>query len=109
MELLTAGEWEKFTKTDPTTHILQTSAWGKLKENFGWSPRFIRQDKVGSMVLFRRLPLGLSLAYIPRGPIGKGSWGDLWPAIDDLCQQERAVFLRAEPDLWQPISDAIIE
>ncbi len=109
MEFLTAGEWEKFTKTDPAAHILQTSAWGRLKENFGWSPRFFRQGQVGAMVLFRSLPLGLSLAYIPRGPVGKGNWGDLWPAIDDLCRQERAVFLRVEPDLWQPISGAAID
>ena len=108
MEILTAGEWDNFTKTDPKTHILQTAAWGKLKGDFGWSPRFVRQDQVGAMVLFRRLPLGLSVAYIPHGPVGNGSWGGLWPAIDDLCHQERAVFLRVEPDLWQPISDASI-
>jgi len=108
MEFLTAGEWEKFTKTDPKTNILQTADWGILKADFGWSPRFVRQDQVGAMVLFRRLPLGLSVAYIPRGPVGKGSWGDFWLAIDDLCCKERAVFLRVEPDLWQPICDASI-
>jgi len=94
MAILTAGEWEQFTQTDPKMHILQTSAWGELKAGFGWSPRFLREGQIGAMILFRRLPLGLSVAYIPRGPVGKGDWAELlWPAVDDLCWQEKAVFL----------------
>ena len=109
MEFLTAGEWDQFTKTNSQMHILQTAAWGKLKEKFGWSPKFIRQDQVGAMILVRRLPLRLSVAYIPRGPVGSGAWSDLWPAVDNLCRQEKAVFLRVEPDLWQPISDELFK
>ncbi len=99
---LTAGEWEQFTETDPTTHLLQTATWGELKAGFDWSPRFIRVGQIGAMVLFRRLPLGMSVAYIPRGPVGSGSWIELWPAVDELCRQEKAVFLRVEPNLWEP-------
>jgi len=109
MAILTAGEWEQFTQTNPKTHILQTSAWGELKAGFGWSPRFLQEGQIGAMILFRRLPLGLSVAYIPRGPIGKGDWAGLWPAVDDLCRQEKAVFLRVEPELWEPVSEATFD
>lgn len=109
MAILTAGEWEQFTQTDPTTHILQTGPWGELKAGFGWSPRFIRVGQIGAMVLFKRLPLGMSVAYIPRGPVGIGNWSNLWPAVDDLCRQEKAVFLRVEPDLLEPVSEISID
>jgi lipid II:glycine glycyltransferase (peptidoglycan interpeptide bridge formation enzyme) len=105
MALLTVGEWEAFTKSNPKTHILQTAPWGELKTGFGWSPRYIRLGEIGAMVLFRRLPLGMSVAYIPRGPVGADDWVELWPAMDDLCKQEKAVFLRVEPNLWEPVQN----
>lgn len=60
------------------------------------------------MVLFKRLPLGLSVAYIPRGPVGISDWAAFWPAVDDLCKQERAVFLRVEPEIWEPLDEDFI-
>jgi len=105
MDLLNAHTWEQFIAEHPKAHILQTPAWGALKADFGWKPRFIRSGQVGAMVLFRRLPLGLTIGYIPRGPIGLGDWEDIWLEVDALCRQERAVFLRVEPDIWQPIEE----
>jgi len=108
MGLLTSEEWDHFTNNHPRAHILQTSAWGSLKAKFGWSPRFIHHQNVGAMVLFRRLPLGFSIGYIPRGPVGEREWEHLWSEIDQLCQKERAIFLRVEPNVWQPSSNDII-
>ena len=102
MNLLTPNAWEQFIKERPQTHILQTTSWGELKSGFGWSPHFVRQGNSGAMVLFRQLPLGLSVAYIPRGPVGEGNWSELWGALNDLCQKQNAVFLRIEPDIWEP-------
>lgn len=109
MELLSPQEWEHFISENPQAHILQTSSWGALKSGFGWSPRFIRQGDTGAMVLFRRLPLGLSVAYIPRGPVGRENWDELWLALDELCRQEKAVFLRVEPDIWEPVENNFID
>ena len=108
MKLLKPQEWEQFTSEYPKSHILQTSSWGELKSGFGWSPRYIRQGEIGAMVLFRQLPLGFSVAYIPRGPVGEGNWDNLWSAVDDLCQQEKAVFLRVEPEIWEPVEKDFI-
>ena len=109
MELLSQQAWEKFIDDHPQAHILQTPNWGVLKSAFGWVPQFVQQGQLGAMVLFRPLPLGLSLAYIPRGPVGEGDWIDLWPVVDTLCKEEKAVFLRVEPDTWQPVDKIFLE
>lgn len=109
MKLLTPQEWSQFINEHPQSHILQTSTWGELKSGFGWTPRFIRQGDTGAMVLFRKLPLGLSAGYIPRGPVGEENWDDLWPALDELCRQENAAFLRVEPNIWNPIANDFIK
>ena len=106
MALLTPQAWDQFIEDHPDAHILQTSPWGELKSAFGWQPRYVQQGSLGALVLFRRLPLGLSIAYIPRGPIGSDNcWDDFWPVVDDVCRKERAVFLRVEPNVWEPVPD----
>jgi lipid II:glycine glycyltransferase (peptidoglycan interpeptide bridge formation enzyme) len=109
MDLLNAKEWQAFIDQHPETHILQTPAWGMLKSHYGWTPKFVKDGEVGAMVLFRSLPLGLKIAYIPRGPIGEPPWQALWQSVDDLCQKERAIFLRVEPDIWSPTSDDFLK
>ena len=108
MNLLTQKDWEIFLSEHPNAHILQTAQWGQLKNHFGWKPQFISQDGLGAMVLFRKLPLGLSVAYIPRGPIGAGDWANFWPHVDALCQQQHAIFVRVEPDIWEATPDGWI-
>jgi len=108
MNLLTSQEWQEFIAQYPDIHILQTPTWGALKSFYGWAPKFFRKNNIGAMILFKRLPLGLSIAYIPRGPVGEGPWVDLWPAMDVLCRQERAVFLRVEPEIRQPAPEGFI-
>jgi peptidoglycan pentaglycine glycine transferase (the first glycine) len=109
MKLLSPGDWDAFLKNHPKAHILQTTQWGALKNAFGWTPRFVQAGSLGAMILFRKLPLGLSVAYIPRGPVGDGNWAPFWPVVDDLCQQERAVFLRVEPEVWEPSPEGFVE
>ncbi len=109
MNLLSPEAWDLFVEQHPQAHILQTSSWGELKAKFGWSPKFIRYKNLGAMVLFRPLPMGLSVAYIPRGPVGQQSWADFWPLIDALCKKEGAVFLRVEPQTWEPAAESFIE
>ncbi len=109
MEELTFQEWDTFIKSHPEAHILQTPAWGALKAKFGWKPRFFREGSLGAAILFRHLPLGKSIAYIPRGPVGQGDWEPLWHAFDSICREEKAVFLRVEPDVWEPAQSDFIE
>ena len=81
-----------------TLHLLQSPLWGQLKARFGWEPEVFRSPGAHAQVLFRRLPLGLSLAYLPKGPVGQ-DWASLWEQIDAACKRRQAVFLQVEPDL----------
>lgn len=116
MPLLTAKEWESFAAKYANVHILQTCAWGELKQAFGWQVKRVAVTsgvsgvEAGAQVLFRRLPFGLSVAYIPRGPVGPQDfspahalWNPLIAEIDALCRKQRSIFLKIEPDLWQPL------
>ena len=95
--------WEAFVEGHPQGHVLQSSAWGELKQGFGWQAEMVRAGGSGGLVLFRRLPLGLTLAYVPRGPLA--NWNDpaeleaLVAALDAACRARRAICLKVEPDL----------
>lgn len=100
MTLIRLSDWNDFLSQHPQAHLLQTGAWGELKQPFGWQPERVRAGESGAQVLFRRLPLGLTIAYIPRGPVG-GDWAALWPEVDALCRRKNAIFLKIEPDAWE--------
>ena len=53
-----------------TPHLLQSPLWGQFKAEFGWEAEVFRSRDAWAQVLFRRLPLGLSIAYLPKGPVG---------------------------------------
>jgi peptidoglycan pentaglycine glycine transferase (the first glycine) len=118
MPELRPTEWEDFLDQYPEAHLLQTGTWGELKSAFGWEVVHtgvnLGQENdavaVGAQVLFRRLPFGLRLAYIPKGPVGgeargerKTGWDALWPELDTLCHNRKAIFLKVEPDLCEPL------
>ena len=97
---LTSQEWAKWISNYPEAHLLQTDKWGSLKSGFGWKVRYIRNEQCGAMILFRHLPFGLKIAYLPKGPVGTG-WMSLFNGLDHLCKQENVIFLRIEPDAWE--------
>jgi lipid II:glycine glycyltransferase (peptidoglycan interpeptide bridge formation enzyme) len=92
---------------------LQSSA-GRLKAAFGWqSVRLVSEragQRAGAQLLFRSLPVGWTVAYVPKGPVSQGSdslslatfnqaWDILGTEIDQICHRKRAIFLKVEPDL----------
>jgi len=94
---LSATEWEAFLAGHPQAHILQTAAWGELKASFGWEVMRLREGDCGAQVLFRPLPLGRAVAYVPKGPLG--AWNPaLLADLDEACRQRRAILLKVEPD-----------
>lgn len=103
MPLLNKEDWDAFISRHPEAHILQTTNWGDLKSTFGWEVVWVVEGDAGAQILFRKLPFGYSLGYIPKGPVGE-SWENLWPLVDQICQENRAVFLKVEPDLWEDAS-----
>ncbi|MRR31724.1 peptidoglycan bridge formation glycyltransferase FemA/FemB family protein, partial [bacterium] len=102
------AEWNEFLSHSPNAHILQSGAWGELKSRFGWQPVRVINDNVGAQILFRRLPAGLSIGYIAKGPVG-GSLEPLLPEIDEISRAFHAIFLKVEPDRWQTSPDDSID
>ena len=105
MPELTLQDWKQYLEKYPNAHILQTGEWGELKSAFGWEPvRLIVDDGSGVQILFRRLPLGLTLAYLPKPAFSYQRLAvseQLWVEIDAVCKKHRAVFLKIESDIWE--------
>jgi lipid II:glycine glycyltransferase (peptidoglycan interpeptide bridge formation enzyme) len=104
MPIVSLSDWNQFLSTHPNAHLLQTGEWGELKSAFGWKPVRIVSGNVGIQILFRRLPFGFTLGYIPKSTssfqqsvLSQG----LWREIDLACKKNRAIFLKLEPDLWE--------
>jgi hypothetical protein len=57
--------------------------------------RIVSND-AGVQVLFRKLPFGLTVGYIPKANLDPS----LLPEIDSVCKESRAVFLKVEPHAW---------
>ena len=98
------SQWRDFVTEVPEAHFLQTGEWGELKSSFGWDAVRLVSHGMGAQVLFRRLPLGLSFGYVPKGPVGRGddfAAGQLWQDVHSICRRRRAIFLKVEPDAWE--------
>jgi len=93
--------WKRFLAGHPEAHILQTAEWGELKAGFGWEPVRLVSGGAGAQVLFRKLPLGFTLAYVPK-PVFRDQYSvispNLWSEIDAVCKRKHAIFLKVEPD-----------
>jgi lipid II:glycine glycyltransferase (peptidoglycan interpeptide bridge formation enzyme) len=100
MRQVTEAEWSSWLMNKENYHLLQSPQWGILKEKFGWSAVRVLDEEAGAQILFRSLPMGLRIAYIPKGPIGIVS-PNFWEKIDDVCKSKKSVFLKVEPDLWE--------
>jgi len=103
---LDACVWDRFVAQDPQGRLLQTWAWGELKERFGWAPVRVAIERdgalvAGAQVLFRRLG-PLTLAYAPKGPVllddDPPIARALWQGLRQLARPRRAVALKLEPD-----------
>jgi lipid II:glycine glycyltransferase (peptidoglycan interpeptide bridge formation enzyme) len=103
MPIVSLAEWDQYLRKQPDVHLLQTGEWGELKSAFGWKPVRLVNETSGVQILFRRLPLGFTIGYIPKAAfsfqqlaINEG----LWREIDIVCRKNRAIFFKLEPDLW---------
>lgn len=108
MNRLSKDEWDDFLGGFPNAHILQTSEWGELKSHFGWEVERVVEGGIGAQILLQQLPLGLTIGYIPRGPLFPAesdwrsqSWETHLEALDQICEERRAILIKIEPDLWE--------
>ena len=106
MHIVPLSDWNQFLVFQPNAHLLQTGEWGELKSAFGWKAVRIIKGNVGVQILFRKLPLGFTIGYLPKPTFSNQLPfldQELWREIDAVCKKNRAIFLKIEPDLWQDI------
>lgn len=101
MNTVKISDWNMFLSRFPDAHVLQSGEWGILKAAFRWKVVFVQSGEAGAQILFKQLPFGLSVGYIPKGPVGT-NWRGLWKDVDAVCRQNGAIFLKVEPDAWEP-------
>ncbi|MFN3491400.1 MAG: lipid II:glycine glycyltransferase FemX [Anaerolineales bacterium] len=103
MTEITLSEWNHFLANHPNTHLLQMGEWGELKKDFGWKPVRIISGNIGAQILFRKLPLGLTIGYMPKLAVSSQQSTvsvDFWDEVDLVCKKQNAIFLKLEPDAW---------
>jgi len=95
--------WNNLLTNFPDYSVYQSYGWGQHRSNFGWHPnRFIAIDnnKIVSMaqVLVRKYPLGVSLVWVPGGPVGKlNSWGNCFFSALKYALNTRHIYCRVSP------------
>ncbi len=101
-----AEAMSRFINTHPNGHFLQSPQWAQVKRQWDWRGVVVRGDDGrilgAASLLIRRLPLGLSLIYAPRGPIcdrdDPAVLRELLDGIRQAARECRAPLLLLDPD-----------
>jgi len=103
-----AREWDDLVAASAAPHLTQTSGWAELKAVTGWGARRYRIDEGGlAQVLTKRLPLGIIVAYAPRGPIVAAERvPDAIAALRETLTSLRCASLLCDPEV--PGDDALL-
>ena len=99
-------EYERFLESQPLGNFMQSPGWAQLKSP-GWgSEAVVLRDNTGAirasmLVLVRRLPIGVSLLYSPRGPVGNLADHTVLEGLLEgaraLARKYRAYLFRIDP------------
>ena len=117
--------WNQTLDSLSESHLLQSSQWAEVKTRFGWQPFYLVWDQSGNdlefkvhsedeirgkntvaaaLILERKAFRGLSVMYVPKGPILQ-DWSDdqLWQRIlsdlENFAKESGAVHIKIDPDI----------
>ena len=98
-------EMEAFIQNHPKGHFMQMPNWAGVKSFWMWRGISIyREDELAATVsvLIRRLALGMTLFYIPRGPVcdrnDPSIWQEIMEALQQTARKYKAILLYTDPD-----------
>ncbi len=100
-----ADAWDAAAVRSPDGHVLQSVAWASLRGASGWAPAPLRVGEPLPLakVHWRRLPLGQSIAYVPRGPIfdhrDAEQFDAALAALAELARRRKPIFLKVDPEI----------
>lgn len=122
---MTLNNWNKILNSFPEAHLLQSAQWGGVKVQFGWKPFFLIWQQHGSdleliviteddlkvknpaaaaLVLERQAFQGLSVMYVPKGPILR-DWSDknlrkkVIGDLQEFAKRTGAIHIKMDPDV----------
>jgi len=101
--------WDDAAVRSPGGHVLQSSAWAEIREGQGWHAEFHRigEPLPVALVLWRALPGGMCIGYVPRGPIVRDG-SQLPKALDALARlarERQAIFVKIDPELDPAVAE----
>lgn len=97
-------EHDNFVKSSNLVNLLQSSSWAQIKDN--WENErigFYDNDELvaTASLLIRKLPLGFTMIYVPRGPIMNYTDKNLVKFVIDSLKKygktKRALFVKIDP------------
>ena len=100
-------EWDLFLENHPQGNLLQSSDWSKIKDTWG-NERvgFYKENQLVGVanILIQPLPLGLSMFYIPRGPVIDYEDKELLKfvllTLKKLAKKSHAIMVKFDPSLF---------
>ncbi|MDN5983318.1 MAG: aminoacyltransferase [Lactococcus sp.] len=100
-----AAAHDEFVKKSPLNHLLQSSTWAKVKDN--WESQIVGVTNesgeliASALVLIKKLPFGFTMVYTPRGPVMDYRDSALvtffLKALKKFAKQKRALFIKIDP------------
>ena len=101
------ARWDDLVEATGRASLLQTRGWAHAKELTGWrAERYVLSDGGVAQVLIKSLPLGVSIAYAPRGPLAIGPLADAIAAVASSIRGGLRAVLLCDPEV--PDSDDLL-
>ena len=99
-----AKEHDAYLSKHPQANLLQSSNWAIIKDNWKNKRIGFYQDETlvaVASILIRPLPLGLTMYYIPRGPVMDYQDADLVTfvlgSLKKEAKKDKALFIKCDP------------
>lgn len=111
---ISAQEYDRFLADHQQANLLQSWNWAIIKDN--WRNRRVAfyqgEDLVAvASILIRPLPLGLTMYYIPRGPVMDYQNQELvnyvLASLKEIAKKDKALFIKFDPNIR--LREGIIE
>lgn len=114
-EIVTLDEkWDRLIQDLPNAHLLQTSEWARVKSEVGWKALPLiwyggqQTPRAAALFLIRTVKItpigpGISIGYIPRGPLL--DWQDenlrktVLVDIQKIARNKHLIFVKIDPEL----------
>lgn len=107
------ADWDDAAVRSRHGHVLQSAAWGALRERQGWQAEHLR---VGdplpvALLLWRTLPAGQRFGYVPRGPVfdhdDPAQLDAALAAIARRARERGAIFIKVDAEVPRDRADLL--